>query len=591
MTRTSATVVADSVSVLTGQRLTTIEVTLHRFVLAELNTHRHFCLSGDTLVWFRQPNGVTRKEPLGALYDKWMNGAAERPSKRGRDWPVHLLVADKTYSMPEVASLLGMSSMSNLNGYCRDGRIAAEKVGRAWHATGSAVAAGLQSHPNRQPLRDQIRRMALDQVDEGSLDLGLTTVTDVIFSGEKDVYRVSVGRHSIKASADHLFLTPDGWRRVADFSAGQKVAAVSYGKPEDEHHGDRFKKVGGRWVNQWVRGIKHLLPETCDCGAIAVDAHHKVPVHVDPTLAFELSNIAHLCVACHKEAHCRQGWQEGVRRYVEYAEVDSVEYVGREKTYDISVAGEFPNFIADGFVVHNSRNSASSRAIPVEKQLTKVVTNPAWPLEWPCEQSGMQGGELLQGDDLFEACQLFTDAHDAVTGLVQNYLTAHPDKATRLHKSLVNRLLEPWMWHTVIISSTDFTNFFEQRCSPLAQPEIRAAAEMMASVYEASTPVTLQRGEWHTPYIQPDEYEELDLPFRCMVSAARCARVSYLTHDGDRDVDKDIQLYDRLMSAQPKHWSPTEHVATPAKPARWWRKEPLGNFDGWHQLRHHGLPA
>lgn len=238
-----------------------------------------------------------------------------------------------------------------------------------------------------------------------------------------------------------------------------------------------------------------------------------------------------------------------------------------------------------------SRNSASSRAIPVEKQLAKVISNPAWPLEWPCEQPGMQGGAFLEGQDLMDADQLFAEAHHAVTGLVQRYLAAHPDKETRLHKSLVNRLLEPFMWHTVIITSSEWQNFFDQRCSPLAQPEIRVPAEMIFDAYNASLPVILGKGDWHTPYIQDDEYDLFDLPFRCMVSAARCARVSFLTQEGVRDPEKDIELYDRLMSATPKHWSPTEHVATPAKRKRLWRPAPLGNFQQWHQLRHVGLPA
>ena len=83
------------------------------------------------------------------------------------------------------------------------------------------------------------------------------------------------------------------------------------------------------------------------------------------------------------------------------------------------------------------------------------------------------------------------------------------------------------------------------------------------------------------PLIQDDE---LSLPDdeRCKISVARCARVSYLTHDGKRDYAKDLELYDRLLDGGANgHWSPFEHVATPAADAA----ERSGNFVGWEQFR------
>lgn len=243
----------------------------------------------------------------------------------------------------------------------------------------------------------------------------------------------------------------------------------------------------------------------------------------------------------------------------------------------------FHRFVLAEWNTHRafSRSSASSRAIPVEKQLDRLVANAAWPLEWPGEQPGMQGGKFLEGDDLHDAEELFIKAHAAVTGLVASYLERHPDKSTRLHKSLINRLLEPFMWHTVICSSTTagWDNFFAQRCSPLAQPEIRVAAEMVQSAMAVSSPRNVRYGEWHTPYIQPDE--DFDVETRIKVSVARCARVSYLNHDGVRDVEADLGLFEKLVTADPPHWAPLEMVASPAHAGR-----TLGNFDGWHQLRH-----
>lgn len=222
-----------------------------------------------------------------------------------------------------------------------------------------------------------------------------------------------------------------------------------------------------------------------------------------------------------------------------------------------------------------SRNSASSRAIPVRKQMARVVDDPAVPVEFGSNQRGMQAGDPLVGAEHDAALAAWLEARDEAVAAVQRL------DELGVHKQVTNRLLEPFMWHTVIITATDWDGFWEQRCSPLAQPEIRVAAEAMRTAFDASTPVEVGLGGWHTPYLR-EEDGDLDDETARQVSAARCARVSYLTHDGRRDIDKDLELYERLVTARPPHWSPLEHVATPAEPDT----TPPGNLRGWAQLRH-----
>lgn len=280
---------------------------------------------------------------------------------------------------------------------------------------------------------------------------------------------------------------------------------------------------------------------------------------------------------------------------------------------------EFHRFVLSEFNTHRvfSRNSASSRAIPVQKQLDRAATDPAFPIKWNCEQPGMQGGDELTGWDLDAAQQVFSQFQFDVVSTIEDYLqlvannygldwdSKDPDeiaelKSHTLHKSLLNRLIEPIMWHKVIVTSAEYENFYKQRVSPLAQPEIEVAAAAMHSL-EDSTPVELAEGEWHTPWISAGEKAENDIEIVKRVSVARCARVSYLTHDGVRDMDVDLGLYEKLVSANPPHWSPTEHVATPD---RWnlvnvWDEAAgedeffqaavvpvIGNFAGWRQMRH-----
>ncbi|WP_336250090.1 FAD-dependent thymidylate synthase [Stomatohabitans albus] len=247
---------------------------------------------------------------------------------------------------------------------------------------------------------------------------------------------------------------------------------------------------------------------------------------------------------------------------------DSVSHTGARLT---TIEVTLHRFVLAELNTHRvfSRNSSSSRAIPVAKQIERVMTNPAVPMEFGANQKGMQASELV--DDAEGAMAAWLAARDAAVEQVRTL------QAIGVHKQITNRLLEPFMWQTVIVSSTEWQNFFAQRCSPLAQPEIRLAAEAMREAYDASTPAHVEDGGWHTPYIRAEE-ESLDIETKKRISVARCARVSYLTHDGKRDLDADLNLYDRLISAEPPHWSPMEHVATPG--------DGPGNFHGWKQLRH-----
>ena len=259
----------------------------------------------------------------------------------------------------------------------------------------------------------------------------------------------------------------------------------------------------------------------------------------------------------------------------------------------------FPRSVLSEFNTHRafSRNSASSRAIPVEKQLKRVQEEPFIPDYWGANQSGMQAHQEIDTHSRPAAISLWLKARDHALYCAK---TLHE---LGVHKQTVNRLLEPFMWHTVIVTATDWSNFFALRANPDAQPEIRTIAEMMMDAYSSSTPKLVSRGEWHLPFIQPDEYDgvfEFSETAR-KVSSARCARVSYLTHDGLRDHGKDLELYERLVSGG--HMSPLEHVATPhyteqdrvefaasdgfecGQTTFKSSSVMIGNFRGWKQLR------
>ena len=223
-----------------------------------------------------------------------------------------------------------------------------------------------------------------------------------------------------------------------------------------------------------------------------------------------------------------------------------------------------------------SRNSASSRAIPVKKMLDRAINDPAIPLSWGRNQKGMSASDVLSPAEAAQCEKEWLIARD---NAVNSVLKLNGE--LNLHKQVANRLLEPFQWHVVIISATEWDNFFWQRCDPNAQPEMQAAAYAIQKAYYENNEIqVLDFDQWHTPYVQASEVAEFEPEMLKKVSVGRCARVSYLNHDGVRDVEADLNLYQRLVNEENQHWSPLEHVATPAHPG-----ERTGNFKGWRQLR------
>ena len=111
---------------------------------------------------------------------------------------------------------------------------------------------------------------------------------------------------------------------------------------------------------------------------------------------------------------------------------------------------------------------------------------------------------------------------------------------------------------------------------------------MMLAAYRASVPAAVEMGRWHLPLVQDDERTLPDEEL-CKLSVARCARVSYLTHDGKRDRAKDLELYERLLGGGANgHWSPFEHRReTPAADPR----QHSANFAGWEQCAPEAVPS
>jgi thymidylate synthase ThyX len=245
----------------------------------------------------------------------------------------------------------------------------------------------------------------------------------------------------------------------------------------------------------------------------------------------------------------------------------------------VTMEVRYPRFIHSEVMTHRimSRNAQSSRALPIKKMIAAVREEPAMPIFWGRNQPGMSARQEID-----DAARSVADA-EWRKALHNALATAErlSESDVDLHKQLVNRILEPFAWITVIITATEWSNFFTQRCHPDAQPEIKRLADLMLAAFRDSVPHPVELGQWHLPLIQEDE-RPLDVELRKRLSVARCARVSYLTHEGGRDHAKDLELFERLLGGGANgHWSPFEHVATPLERP----DEFVANFRGWKQFR------
>ena len=248
---------------------------------------------------------------------------------------------------------------------------------------------------------------------------------------------------------------------------------------------------------------------------------------------------------------------------------------------------EYPRFIHSELMTHRvfSRNAASSRAIPIQKMMGQVLSNPAKPTYWGLDMGGMQAKE--EHSNIYACLDAWHNAANAAVVQAENL------QKLGLHKQIVNRVLEPFQTMKTIVTATEWDNFYSLRSHEDAQPEFKVLADAMGVAASQSVPFAIKKGEWHVPYVSRyrcpeygnityfiDNEDQTDLSGveALKVSASCCAQVSYRVLD--ESLDKALKIHKRLVEAKPIHASPFEHQATPAR-----HNEFYANFKGWTQYR------
>jgi hypothetical protein len=235
----------------------------------------------------------------------------------------------------------------------------------------------------------------------------------------------------------------------------------------------------------------------------------------------------------------------------------------------------YPRVIHSQLLTHRvfSKNSSSTRAIPLHKAIQQVRNNPAEYI-WTENQAGMQGIVVNSQSSLaVMADRVFSMARESAIQFAE-FLNAKPDEGgLAIHKQNAGRLLEPFQNIKIVLTATEWENWDWLRDDPAAQGEIAELARAISKARAEATPMVLNAGEWHVPFVDrmrdqkgnllylAEEQGELSAEEAQLVSMSVCAQTSY--RNSNYSLEKALDMKGKLLDCEKKHASPSEHIATP----------------------------
>jgi thymidylate synthase ThyX len=405
--------------------------------------------------------------------------------------------------------------------------------------------------------RQQVQAMRLRCVNEETLEPTHTTITDVWESGEKDVYAVTIKDvGTIRCSADHRFLTPSGWKRLHQLvpftlrpdikfqSAGLRVldtVLVSVGAPNESEAfevpaseiDEVWKPVVGweEWyevsnmgrVRRIAGGQGVRTQGTCKkltrakTGYLCTNLNQpgkqelcfvhdlvcRAFIGPPPKEGLEVrhwdgnelnnwaSNLLWGTTQENAEDRSRHGRTPAIKTFAK--EITSIEYAGREMTYDIEVAEPWHNFVAEGFIVHNSYNEMSARYTQMPN-LHYVPENVRFEA---VKSKNKQESSLYSAGDIPGSPRTAVEAQQGeIYGLYERMLRGGVPKE-------VARINTPVSRYSKMRAKTDLRNwlgFLNLRARPTAMLEIHQYADIVANIIKELWPRTFQLFEEYTLY-------------------------------------------------------------------------------------------
>lgn len=404
----------------------------------------------------------------------------------------------------------------------------------------------------------------------------LQNISKVFHSGVKPVYRITFySGYCLDCTENHRLLKSNEYNNefvtLKDFNIKQENGNIL---------------IDSKIINTYFVGIDSVERKDYSYKNLQVDGSENIYVSVNSSSS---------------------GIKYNEYEIYEPMRITNIEYLGEIDTYDIEVEGKYHNFVANGVVVHNSR------AIPFEKMVEVVEKEPFIPIAWQLSHKGMQGTEYITNPEEIDYLEVkWLIAKDTA---IESAYQLYNNKIT---KQLCNRLLEPFMWTTQLITGTreSFEHLFEQRCpiyeldvhfvspndiivpstitskskrdaikftkeNPVlndfsnkddlwwlqhnkGQAEIHFMdlAEKMYDVLNESKPVEMEDNEWHIPFSDRPEFTpEMSLKDKIIMSCAMTARVSYTTIDNNEilTLEKARKIYEKCV--EQGHFSVVSHIA------------------------------
>lgn len=222
---------------------------------------------------------------------------------------------------------------------------------------------------------NHFKDVKLRSLDEEEGVFFRNNLLDVIDNGISAVYEiVTENGYRIKATDNHRFMTESGeYSFLSDFSVGDYIAVNGSDHPRPKNCldcdtpiskkaqrckqcVDKKQTIFGSRNNQFETYRKNRK-DSCECcqhdgTKSELQVHHKDGNRWNN----ELNNWMTLCEGCHRKLHFKE-WTFGnpySHRYVSFDKIISIEYAGVEQVYDLVMQGPNHNFVANGFVSHNS---------------------------------------------------------------------------------------------------------------------------------------------------------------------------------------------------------------------------------------------
>jgi thymidylate synthase ThyX len=272
--------------------------------------------------------------------------------------------------------------------------------------------------------RQYVFQRTVRSVDENGIVVA-GKIKNVVYSGKKKLFKVKTRLgYEIKSTKDHRFMLPDGsFKRLKELTKGDfiKVNGIPIYQDREWLHKKYYEenlsqaeigelaKVSPHTIRGWIKRYKlakqlgswsigatpHNNNKTKDnyeplyrssmnlkgyettaprdriklwfkaeeCIVYGVTKHEKrIERHHKDRNPYNNNedNILILCSMCHSQAYSPHG---AIRRTINDM-IISIEYIGNDDTYDIEMDNEYHNFVANGFVVHNSEQISQRFAKP-----------------------------------------------------------------------------------------------------------------------------------------------------------------------------------------------------------------------------------